>query len=294
MGAPVPARSDEAAEPPSPSTAIREPNKTADERAAEVEERPMDVVAPLPADSQAPELGQPRQRALHRPPVPPEPLRGVDLATGDAGRDPAPSARPAAAGRVVRLAGVEHQPRGYPSACAAGPGCPGSARSRPPGPRRPSRPRRWRRIGGSRGARRRARRSGGACSRACRARSGSGRYGGPPFCGQAARVERGPRPVDPAAPAEAVEQAAVHPAPDAGRVPVAQPAPARHAAAAAQLAGQELPRDAGERGPVGHAGPASRGLGWPGRELAPLLPPEVVGKQRLCHTVESTGRRRFC
>ena len=77
--------------------------------------------------------------------------------------------------------------------------------------------------------------------------------------------------------------------PHARLVPVAQPAPAGHAAAAAHLLRQHLPRDAalqdeddpGQAGPVRHPGVAALGLGSLGREERLDHRPELVTDQRL-------------
>jgi hypothetical protein len=56
----------------------------ADQRATELEERLVDVVAPLIADREPAVLRKPGQRALDNPPVPPQSLARVDSASGDA------------------------------------------------------------------------------------------------------------------------------------------------------------------------------------------------------------------
>ena len=67
----------------------------------------MDVGAPLVADREAAEAVEPGQRALDHPAVPAQPLAGVDAPSGDAGRDGAGAALPAAAAVIVGLVGVE-------------------------------------------------------------------------------------------------------------------------------------------------------------------------------------------
>ncbi len=89
----------------------------------------------------------------------------------------------------------------------------------------------------------------------------------------------------------------VEPRPDAGLVPVAEPAPARHPGAAVHLVGEHLPRDAGaeyeedagERGPVRNAWTPTARLGRLGRNERFDDVPEVVGQQRLHEAL----RRRF-
>ena len=96
-----------------------------------------------------------------------------------------------------------------------------------------------------------------------------------------------PAPVDGGLVAQPVQEPFVQLLPDAGRLPVAQPAPAGRAAAAAQLLGQQPPRaagpededDAGEGGAVRDAGAAALGLRrLLGQERFDGLP-EVVGDE---------------
>ncbi len=79
----------------------------ADQRAAEGEERLMDVGPPLGADRQPPIPVQPRQGALDHPAVPTQPLAGLDPPPRDPHRDVARAQEPSAAGEVVRLVGME-------------------------------------------------------------------------------------------------------------------------------------------------------------------------------------------
>jgi hypothetical protein len=90
----------------------------------------------------------------------------------------------------------------------------------------------------------------------------------PPSGPHADRVDGGPGPVDLTVIAQPVQQPVMQGLPDAGGLPVAQPPPAGHAAATAQLtSGQESPGDAGpqhiddpaEHGPVLDPGP---GRAW--------------------------------
>src|SRR5215203_3886188 len=67
----------------------------------------------------------------------------------------------------------------------------------------------------------------------------------PPFRRKGGTVECAAAEVDRVRPAEPVEQRAVEPFEDPGRLPIAQPAPAGHAGAAAHLLRQARPRDAG-------------------------------------------------
>ena len=82
--------------------------------------------------------------------------------------------------------------------------------------------------------------------------------------------------------------------PDAGLVPVAEPAPARHARAAAHLRRQHLPRDAGaedEEDPregraVGDAGASAARFGGLRWEEWLDDGPEVVGEEGLGHPIQ--------
>lgn len=58
-------------------------------------------------DGQAPVAEQPGDRALNLPPVPPEPLAGLDAAAGDPGRDAAPAQPGQGADGVTRLVSVQ-------------------------------------------------------------------------------------------------------------------------------------------------------------------------------------------
>jgi hypothetical protein len=64
------------------------------------------------------------------------------------------------------------------------------------------------------------------------------------FGSQAGAVEAGPRPVDGAEITQPVQQGAVHPGPDAQRLPLAQAPPAGHATAVPQLQRQVAPAQA--------------------------------------------------
>jgi hypothetical protein len=65
----------------------------------------------------------------------------------------------------------------------------------------------------------------------------------PPGGRNVRRVERGPRPVEPAGFAQAVEQCSVKPRPHPGYVPLPEAPPASHPRAAAHLLGKHLPRN---------------------------------------------------
>src|SRR5829696_2815017 len=88
-------------------------------------------------------------------------------------------------------------------------------------------------------------------------------------------VDGGPGPVDLAIITEPVQQPMMQGLPDPGGLPVAQPPPAAHAAATAQLPGREQPPghpgaqhidDPAEHGPILNPGPAAFGIGRPGWE----------------------------
>ncbi len=67
----------------------------------------MDILPPLVADGQAPELAEPREGALHHPAVTAPPLAGLDALARDADHDMAPGQRLAAAGDDVGRVGME-------------------------------------------------------------------------------------------------------------------------------------------------------------------------------------------
>jgi hypothetical protein len=86
--------------------------------------------------------------------------------------------------------------------------------------------------------------------------------------------------------------------PDAGLLPVAQPPPAGHAAAAAQLLGRQQPPghagpqhvdDPAQHRPVPDPGPATLGMGPLGRQQRLDGRPDLVGDELLGH---GEGRRR--
>jgi hypothetical protein len=113
---------------------------------------------------------------------------------------------------------------------------------------------------------------------------GFGPVSSPPLGADAERVEAGARPVELALAAELVEQLVVELLPDAGALPVAQPAPAGDRAAAAKLAGRQQPPrdagaqlvdDAGKRRAVVDAGSAAVAAWWR-RQQRPDGLPQVV------------------
>jgi hypothetical protein len=67
----------------------------------------VDVRAALVADGQAAVTGEPRQRALDHPAMPPQFLAGVDAAPGNPGDDPTSAEVASAAREVVALIGVQ-------------------------------------------------------------------------------------------------------------------------------------------------------------------------------------------
>lgn len=132
------------------------------------------------------------------------------------------------------------------------------------------------------------------CHRWCpdgRGRSGSGRSPRPPLRGDRGAVQSTARPVDGVRPTQPIEQHPMQARPNAGVLPVAQPAPAGHAGPAAHLTRQHLPGDAGpqheqdaaERGAVGHPRPAAPGAwrGW--RQQGRDLGPQRLGNERSGH-----------
>ena len=84
----------------------REESQT-DQRTGEVEQALEQIRSPFIAHTQATATEQPGERPLHHPPMPSQPLAGVDAATGKPRRD-APSTQRAPQGQgVVGLVGVE-------------------------------------------------------------------------------------------------------------------------------------------------------------------------------------------
>jgi hypothetical protein len=67
----------------------------------------MQVGPPLVADRQSPVPRQPGQGPFHHPPMPSQPLARLDPPPGNPDLDPAAMQKPAAAGEVIRLVGME-------------------------------------------------------------------------------------------------------------------------------------------------------------------------------------------
>src|SRR5215207_5012236 len=79
----------------------------ANQRTTQEHERLMNVIAPLVADRKPAELGQPRQRPLNHPPVPPQLLRTLYLLSRYASLDATFSERPRTLLVVVGFVGVK-------------------------------------------------------------------------------------------------------------------------------------------------------------------------------------------
>ena len=79
----------------------------ADDGGGECGEREVDVGTPLMSNGETAELGEPRQRPLHLPAMPPEPLAAVDAAPCDTLDDATSAALTAASAVVVAFVGVE-------------------------------------------------------------------------------------------------------------------------------------------------------------------------------------------
>src|SRR5215207_9859220 len=79
----------------------------ADEGAAQIEERLMQVRPPFVAHSQPPEPAQPGEGPLDLPPVPAQPLARLHPLARDPGQDVARPQRPPMPGGVVRLVAVQ-------------------------------------------------------------------------------------------------------------------------------------------------------------------------------------------
>ncbi len=97
--------------------------------------------------------------------------------------------------------------------------------------------------------------------------------------------------VDGVGSAQTVEERTPEPIPDTCLLPVTEPAPARHARAAAHLLRQHLPgdagaqdeEDAGQGGAIRHAGPTALWLRRLGREQRLHHRPERVSDKGLAH-----------
>ena len=105
-------------------------------------------------------------------------------------------------------------------------------------------------------------------------------------------VDGGPRPIDLVVVAQPVQQPMMQGLPDAGGLPVAQPPPAGHAAATAQLLGREQPPghpgaqhvdDAAEHGPILDPGPTAIGMGRLGWQQRLDGIPDLIGDELLGH-----------
>lgn len=114
-----------------------------------------------------------------------------------------------------------------------------------------------------------------------------------PFCRwDASRVQRRPRPVNGISFSQPVEQDAVQTVPHARPLPLAQPPPARDAAAVAQLGGQQLPgdttlqheQDAHQRRPVVESWTATLRLGRLQREERRDHLPQFIRYEQFRHT----------
>jgi site-specific DNA recombinase len=221
-------------------------------------------------------FGQLRQDYLHHPAEPTEWLTRLDPATGDARRDPTRAQGPTLLRGVVRLASMEL----------------GRALPRTPRPASRADHRRDGVYDGLQQLRIVDVRGGEPdCERypvpihdqvvltaalPTIDRVGPG-FGTSALGPHADAVDARSRPIDGAFITQPVQNRGVQAFPDAGRVPVAQPSPARPAAPAAQLSGQQAPRragaqdeyDAAERGAVGDPG------------SAPLRLRRLIRKQRL-------------
>ena len=260
----------------------------------------MDVVAPRVGDVERAAGGQPGVGALDPPAVPPAVLAAVDPAA----RDPrAEVAGPAGAAGGARSGGRVRVPLVRPPAGAAA-----RPAARPAGvePRRQPGPR------GARGRGQPARARGapavdppGARRARCAAlrRIRAGR-GAPPRCPDARAVQAAPRPGEPVGLPEPSAPPAMARVPEPGRLPRVPPSPAGTPAAAAQLARQVRPRDAGlqpadapgQSGPIRHPRTAALRLGPRGRQQRrDRFPPRVADHWRAqAGQASSRSRPRFC
>src|SRR3954471_13358154 len=259
----------------------------ADRGTGEDEEGEVDVITALVPDDQPTAAGDPGQGTLDHPSMPAEALAALDPAPGDARDDAAPAAGAAAAGVVVGLVGVQ-LPRPPPGTAAR-------LADRRHGVECLLQDDTVVDVGG-----REQDRQGDALpvhdevplaarlAAVGRVRPGRGPAG---LGGQARRVERAPAPVDQPGLAEPVEQRVVERLPDAGLLPIAEPAPAAHPAAAAHLLREHLPgdaaledeEDAGQRRAILDRRTAAFRAWRMGRKQGAEEGPEGVGNERCCH-----------
>ncbi len=241
-------------------------------------ERLVDVIAPLVPDPQTTRPLLPTECALRHPAVAPQLLSALDAPAGQARHDPALS-EALAQFLVIFLSSSCHLLVILSSSCrhtpcpraasggvgAACPACLAPTGSRPPSPAAAGRPGRWPPRAPSPAAGRSCLPPGGAWCPACPGPQATGRPPGcqssdfhpcgwrPPFFrplhadalgADEDRVHAGAAPINEVGRLQPRQQCLVEPLPDAGLVPVPQPAPAGHARAAAHLFGQHLPGDA--------------------------------------------------
>jgi hypothetical protein len=128
---------------------------------------------------------------------------------------------------------------------------------------------------------------------------GFGSVPAPPFSRNGQGVECSPAPVESLSVRQALEQGAMQARPHTGRLPVAQPAPARHARTA-DLKRQHLPRnaqaqdedDTSQRCPIIEPGPATSGLRRLGRQEWLNRRPENIRHKNFGHG-KPTHSRQF-
>ncbi len=84
-----------------------------------------------------------------------------------------------------------------------------------------------------------------ASIRACRGRSGWGRFPGPPGAGDAGSIEAGAFPIDLVVLTQPTQHRQMQPMPYTGGLPVSQTSPARHATAETLLLREVFPRETG-------------------------------------------------
>src|SRR5215210_80647 len=191
-----------------------------DQCTSEVEERLVDIISPLVAHLEAPIAVQPRQRPLHHPPVPAQPLARVDTPPSDARLDPSLSqGRPLGSGRSPSPC-QRAVSRGTCAACRADPAARGSAGSRPSSPPASSSRGRWPLTALPPAGCRLGLPQDGALSPACPYPSDSAQPFRPPGGWHRRRVQGRARPVDLVRFPQAVQQRSVQALPQADLVPL--------------------------------------------------------------------------
>ncbi len=142
-----------------------------------------------------------------------------------------------------------------------------------------------------------------ASIRACRGRSGWGRFPGPPGAGDAGSIEAGALPIDLVMLTQPAQHRQMQPMPHPGRLPVSQTSPARHAAAKTQLLRKVFPRDASLQhiedavecsSVIDRAPPSALGRWGEFRNQRFQRHPQLVADFASCHAADDTTSAASC